>query len=160
MKLALNIEKGKAGAGGHAKSHNLRDRPTASQLPKAAWFTKAGHHSITPWRDEVMQRAEGLAKRKDAVTSLRLVFQVGNQTDWRQAPTAEHPHGKPQRPVNLNELARAVREAVEAEFGRENVVSIDMHTDESTPHVHVVVTPIWEGKLLSLIHISEPTRPY
>ena len=147
MKLALNIEKRQKAKASHSRGHNLREHPTDSQLPKAAWFTPQGHHSISPWRDEVMQRAHGLAKRKDAVVAVNLTFQVGNQTDWRQAPTAEHPHGKPQRPVNLNELARAVREAVEAEFGRENVVSIDMHTDESTPHVHVVVTPIWEGKL-------------
>ena len=147
MKLALNIEKRQKAKASHSRGHNLREHPTDSQLPKPAWFTAKGHHSVAPWRSEVMDRALSLAKRKDAVVAVNLTFQVGNQTDWRQAPTADHPHGKPQRPVNLNELARAVREAVEAEFGWENVVSIDMHTDESTPHVHAVVTPVHEGKL-------------
>jgi hypothetical protein len=33
------------------------------------------------------------------------------------------------------------------EFGEENVVGVDLHTDESSPHVHVVVTPVHDGKL-------------
>ena len=36
---------------------------------------------------------------------------------------------------------------MEKEFGDENCVGIDLHTDESSPHFHVVVTPIKDGKL-------------
>jgi hypothetical protein len=38
---------------------------------------------------------------------------------------------------------------VAAEFGWDRVISADLHTDESTPHLHVIFTPIHEGKLQS-----------
>ena len=83
--------------------------------------------------------------------AIEVVLQVGNQSDWREFPTAEHPQGQPKAgsAANLNNLMRGAKEAAVRTFGAENIVSIVLHTDESTPHVHVVFTPIVEGKLQS-----------
>lgn len=114
---------------------------------------------MMPWRGERLEAARGLARRKDAVVAIELVIQVGNQTEWRHAPDDQHPYGKPKRwPVNLNELTRAAREAVEAEFGAGNIVGLDLHTDESSPHLHAVVTPIWQGKLQAKHWLDGPAK--
>jgi len=47
----------------------------------------------------------------------------------------------------FKQWARDIRKFVEDEFGEENVLKVVAHLDESTPHLHVVVTPILEGKL-------------
>ena len=109
LKFTFAVQKMKAGDMGRAKGHNCRTHPTKSQLPKRAWFTKAGHHTITEWDDEKVIAAKQLSKRKDAVVGIDIVIQVGNQLDWREPPTEKHPEGKPRakRPADLNALAKA-----------------------------------------------------
>lgn len=85
-------------------------------------------------------------KRKDAVVAVSFVVQVGNQGDWRDLPSEDFPEGKP-RPWDeikgsVEALTKAAKEWAINEFGEENVVGIDLHLDESSPHVHVVVTPV------------------
>ncbi len=131
------------------KGHNLRLHPTSSQLKrKEAWFTQEGHHTIVEWDDSKIEKAKGLAKRKDAVVAIGFSIQLGAQTDWRDPPTEDFPEGKPRtNKAVLNKMYKGAREwAIEA-FGKENLVSVEVHTDESTPHVQLVVTPINAGKL-------------
>lgn len=149
MKFSMSIEKKKSADAGRIEGHNARLHATASQLPKAAWITPQGRHAITKPRPEVLEKARSLAKRKDAVVAVEIVIQVGNQADWRHLPDTEHPHGKKKSGASerLNALMRGVKEAAISEFGAENIISIDLHTDESTPHAHVVFAPIFEKKL-------------
>jgi hypothetical protein len=151
LKFVFNVEKLKSHQIHLVKGHNRREgHNCASQLEnKAAWFTKEGLHTFTPWNSERLAEAHKLAKRKDAVEAISIVIQVGNQADWREAANKACPEGKPKasRPVDLNALAKSSRDWAEAEFGKENVVSIEVHTDESTPHLHIIVTPIQNGKL-------------
>lgn len=149
LKFTLATRKMKAVDLGRAKGHNLRTHDTASQLPAAAWFTKQGCHSAVSWNDDLAEKATSLAKRKDAVVGIELVVQVGNQTDWRDPPTKQHPNGKPKRPApaSMQKLTEAVRRWLGAEFGPDNVISVQLHTDESTPHVQCVIAPIRDGKL-------------
>lgn len=159
MKLAIAIQKHDRTSSGRCQSHNTRQRDPWSQQPQSAWLTKQGRHQVLPWRGERLEAARGLARRKDAVVAIELVIQVGNQTEWRDPPDGQHPHGKPRRwPVDLNELSKAAREAVEAEFGAGNIVGLDLHTDESSPHLHAVVTPIWEGKLQAKHWLDGPAK--
>lgn len=145
----MAIEKMKAGDVGRAKGHNCRSHPTYSQLPKTAWFSGSGRHEVVPWNDGAIERARGLAKRKDAVVAISMIFQLGNQVDWREAPTAQCPEGRPRTGLlpHMNSLCRGVREWAEKEFGADNIVSVEIHTDESTPHLHLVVTPVHDEKL-------------
>lgn len=149
LSFSLAIEKKTSLTVGRAEGHNTRLHPTRSQLPQQAWFSASGCDSVTPWRADVLNRGKALAKRKDAVVAIELVVQLGDQTDWREMPTSEHPHGKPKAGIGsqLKLLSGAVREAAVREFGEDNIVGIDLHLDESSPHVHVVVVPERDGKL-------------
>lgn len=158
MKFTFAVQKMGATEIGRAKGHNCRTHPTASQLPRRAWFTEAGHHTIENWDDEKIHRAAALSKRKDAVVAISVVLQVGNQTDWRHPPSPEHPEGKPRKAADLNALAKASKAWLEAEFGSENVVSIEVHTDESTPHLQAVVTPVKDGKLQAKAWLNGPAK--
>jgi hypothetical protein len=149
MKFGLAIEKKNRGNIGTVEGHNNRLHQTASQLPKEAWITPQGRHEIMPFNADLVAQSKALAKRKDAVLAVELVIQVGNQTDWRDMPTAENLHGKrkPGASKKLNAIMAGVKEAAFAEFGKDRIISIDLHTDESTPHAHIVFAPIVDGKL-------------
>jgi hypothetical protein len=149
MKLSFNVEKCNRQNIGQAKAHNTRSREVSSQLPKDAWFTPAGHHTFVDWDDSKLELAKSMAKRKDAVVAIKVHIQIGNQSDWRELPDDENPHGKPKkpRPAKLDALKAGVMLALEREFGMQNLVSVELHTDESTPHVQAVITPIKDGKL-------------
>ena len=134
---------------GQCEDHNNRHHPTKSQLPKEAWFDEKGSYTVTKWDSKKIDLAKSLSKRKDAVLAIEFSLSLGNQADWRDAPTKEHPYGKPKK--GMTKIIKALTEAAKAaavnEFGAENVVGINLHLDESTPHVHIVVVPIHLGKL-------------
>ena len=146
----MSIEKHDRTSVGRCEGHNTRLHETKSQLPRRAWFDPAGRYEIAPWREGQIDAAKALAKRKDAVLAVEIVVQIGNQTDWRELPTAEHPEGKPKpgmKPI-MKKLALAAKAAAIKEFGEDNIIGIDLHLDESSPHVHIVATPITpDGKL-------------
>jgi hypothetical protein len=133
---------------GRVRGHNLRLDPTRSQIEGAGWFRSDGA-AHTEWNAARVDVAKGLATRKDAVLVIEVCIQIGNQTDWREMPTERAPWGAPKDPLPmvLNKIAWAARRAVELQFGEDNIVNFALHLDESTPHVHAVVTPIYEGKL-------------
>lgn len=136
-------------AAGRCEGHNHRTDPTASQLPQAAWLATKSHYVGGGFNQARLAEARGLAKRKDAVVAIEFVIQLGDQADWREQPTATWPHGKPRNPPPADALAmmRTAYKALASEFGDENVLDVALHMDESTPHVHVVVVPIKDGKL-------------
>lgn len=150
MKFTMAIKKHDRISAGRCEGHNARLHGTMSQLPPSAWLAKDGRVEVVPWRAEQLDAARDLARRKDAVTAIELVIQVGDQTEWREMPTSQHPHGKPKAGTRarMQALGMAARDAALAEFGEANIVGIDMHLDESSPHVHILVTPITpDGKL-------------
>ncbi len=148
LSFTFAVDKMQSPSIGRAEGHNLRLHNTQSQLRKAAWFTPEGRHEVEPWRPDVLARAKGLARRKDAVQAIQFVIQIGNQTDWRHEPEQDFPEGRPMKIADaMNSAARGIRAWVEQEFGEDNCVGIDLHTDESSPHFHVVVTPVRDGKL-------------
>lgn len=149
MKFVLAIEKKNRANIGTIKGHNQRLHATKSQLPKEAWLSEKGRHEVMPFNQVLLKEAQNLAKRKDAVLAIELIVQVGNQTDWREIPDSEHPFGKKKTGITkqMNLLIAATKEAAIAEFGKDRIISIDFHTDESTPHAHIVFAPIFNGKL-------------
>lgn len=149
MKFSMAIEKKNAANIGQAEGHNARHHPTSSQLPKSAWLSELGHHTLKKWDGALLGKAKALAKRKDAVFAVEVVLQVGNQTDWRELPTSENPFGarKPGSTKKMNALMSGVKAAAIAEFGADRIISIEVHTDETSPHAHIVFAPILNGKL-------------
>lgn len=159
LSFSLPIDKMKSTDLGRSVGHNCRLHPTASQLRPEAWFTRQGRHEVEPWRPELLEKAKGLAKRKDAVLAIQFIVQLGNQTDWRHEPEPDFPEGRPIDVADaMNRAARGIREWVAKEFGEDNCVGIDLHTDESSPHFHVVVTPIKDGKLQAKAWLDGPSR--
>lgn len=149
MKFALSIEKKNSLNLSQAEGHNARHHATKSQLPQYAWLTPQGHHTLKKWDGAVVDQAKGLAKRKDAVLAVELVIQVGNQTDWRDVPDSACPEGKPKRgnSSKMNALVAGAIQAIERDIGWSRVISAELHTDESSPHIHIVFAPIQDGKL-------------
>lgn len=147
--FSMAIKKHKSTTIGQVQGHNNRTHVTTSQLPVVAWITPEGRHEIMPFNPDLIAKSKALAKRKDAVLAVELVVQVGNQTDWREMPTPEHPHGKRKSgsSARLNAIMAGVKAAAIAEFGQERIIGVDLHTDESTPHAHIVFAPIHDGKL-------------
>ena len=92
--------------------------------------------------------------------AIELVVQVGDQTHWREMPDDSHPQGKPKRgnTAKMNALMAGVREAIGSEIGWDRVISADLHTDESSPHVHIVFAPILDGKLQAKNWVGGPAR--
>jgi regulator of replication initiation timing len=159
LSFTFAVDKMQSPSIGRAEGHNLRLHNTQSQLRKAAWFTPEGRHEVEPWRPDVLARAKGLAKRKDAVQAIQFVIQIGNQTDWRHEPEQDFPEGRPMKIADaMNSAARGIRAWVEHEFGEDNCVGIDLHTDESSPHFHVVVTPVRDGKLRAKAWLDGPSK--
>lgn len=159
LSFTFAVDKMQSPSIGRAEGHNLRLHNTQSQLRKAAWFTPEGRHEVEPWRPDVLARAKGLAKRKDAVQAIQFVIQIGNQTDWRHEPEQDFPEGRPMKIADaMNSAARGIRAWVEQEFGEDNCVGIDLHTDESSPHFHVVVTPVRDGKLQAKAWLDGPSK--
>lgn len=159
LTFAFSAAKMKKGDLSIAKGHNLRTHDTESQLPKSTWLAKEAHYTMTRWNDEQAEKARHMAKRKDAVVGIEMTFQVGSQVDWREEPTKEHPHGKAKKyPANLKAMGQQIGKFLAAEFGAENVVSLELHMDESSPHFHAVVTPIKDGKLNAKHWMDGPAR--
>jgi hypothetical protein len=93
----------------------------------------------------VSQRIEkghtgGKAIRKDAVKFLSLIL------------TGTHEQTKK---INLassglyNEWVRANINFLEDEYGKENIVKLELHRDEKTPHFHAIVVPLTKDGRLS-----------
>jgi hypothetical protein len=151
MKFVFNIEKLKKHQIQHARRHNLREQTTESVIKeKNAWFNKTGRFTTVEWNENRLSDARKLSKRKDAIEAISFILQIGNQTDWRDPPTLENPAGAPKSPppLNLLTIEKTVLSWAEYEFGRENIVSIELHLDESTPHFHIICTPIFENQLI------------
>lgn len=148
LSFVMNVEKMKATDFGRARSHNTRNRKPESQLEKAAWFDERGHYSIDgfDWKNDQVDLAISKAKRKDAIIAYSIILQVGNQDDWRDRPTKDRPCGEPRQDEeakkNIVNLQNGAKEWAIQEFGAHNIVSMEMHLDESSPHVHMIVTPI------------------
>lgn len=160
MKFVFDVAKLKSHQIGLVRAHNLREgkKDRMSQVDKNAWFSKRERLEIVPWSQKRLSEARALSKRKDAVEALSFIVQVGNQADWREPSTAECPTGRPRNPPPADpiKMAEAAKKWAEKEFGKENVVSLELHLDESTPHLHLIVTPIFEGKLQAKKWLNGP----
>lgn len=149
MNFSFATQKLKAADVGRIRGHNERHHPTASQLPPPAWFDPRSAINGVPWQQAKVDRARSLSKRKDAVVAISVVIQVGDQHAWRGPPSPEFPYGRPKNPppADVLKLAQAATTALARTFGKDNLVSVSLHLDESSPHVHAVVTPVKDGKL-------------
>ena len=158
MKFCFSVQKMKLGDMSAAKRHNKREHRTSSQIEDPAlWFSTKGHHSLIPWNGERVAYARSKMTRKDAVVGLEFVIQVGNQDDYRNKDKDKTPIKGTGFGAKLNDSINEIHTWATKKFGAENIVSLDLHMDESSPHFHLVVTTVDAEKLNAKKWISGRT---
>lgn len=121
---------------GHALGHNKRIR----NVKNADKERECLNTSIT-YVDDIKKHVKGLDKvhkkttgkraRKDAVRIIEVIMTSDKNFFER---------------VNDSEYFEACRKWLVEVFGEENILSMDIHRDERTPHVHFLVVPMKDGK--------------
>lgn len=128
-----------------AKRHNKRIGNPSSQIKKSElWFLERGHISFIDWNVERVAKARSLMTRKDAIVGLEFVVQIGNQNDYRDSDDVpkKTTSGGGIFGAELLKTKDALVAWATQKFGADNIVSLDFHADESTPHFHLVVSAI------------------
>lgn len=116
-----------------SSSHMMRTRPTPNAAPEVS--NKILQGSAAPAKD-VFDKLDSLEKiRKNAV--LAIEFLASGSPEWWEHATAEA----------KNEWVRRVKDQINKEFGVDNVVHMQLHLDEKTPHLTGLVVPLDGGKL-------------
>lgn len=82
--------------------------------------------------------------RKDAV---RYLVARANMPDYSQRTPAEH-----------EEWVRRVRNFFADKYGKDNVVDVRWHFDQTTPHLHLTIVPMTEDGRLSAKDVFKPTK--
>ena len=153
MRASIAIAKFNALTVTQAHRHNAREHDTASQVDPHLRFGD-NVHATRFTNPEALDNARALAKRKDAVLAVGLSLQLGAHDDWRDQNSMPRDPA-PADPKRL--LAMAIQFA-QKKFGKENIVSVDLHLDETTPHVQILATPIVGGKLNAKHFVGGPAK--
>ncbi len=123
---------------GGVGSHHSRDRETPNADPTVAnlWLKQPAGGIVEGMRD----RLSGIKIRKNGVMAYE--FLLTASPEFFRSDDGEIQHQK------VIAFSRKAMAWLRDTFGQDNVVSVICHLDESTPHVHAIVTPIdARGKL-------------
>lgn len=120
------------------EEHNRRQYQ-ADKMPPNIDLSRS--HLNTEWiacdkanfKEAIKEKLSGVTVRKNAVIALEYVLGASPEFFERT--------GKPKSYLNH------CIEFVEGRHSPENIVAINMHLDEMTPHVHVLVVPLVEKKV-------------
>ena len=121
-----------------ALAHNLRLQDTPNADPTKSRRNKHGQGMVTI--DECMSRYKNLIGTKKVRTNAVHAIEVVVS-------------GSPERmhemtPKERNDFFKESLDWLGKEFGgKSNCVGVVVHNDEKTPHMHVIFTPIVDGKL-------------
>ena len=124
-------------------AHNHRKgvvQPNVNQL-----MTKHNYSSSVCIVDAINKRLPA-KMRKDAVQSLEFIISASPEFFERLSGELK-PNTSLRSSERFMDWANTSIKWMEKEFGKENVVDYTLHLDETTPHLHVVVVPIHEGRL-------------
>lgn len=145
MKYAvIRMRKVKADDKSGMDAHNRR---IGEQQPNVdPSMTRLNHSSSSSIVDAINKRLPA-KMRKDAVQSLEFIISASPEFFERLAQgrprSGDWLRGNPEFMDWVNTSAKWMKH----EFGVENVVDVTLHLDETTPHLHVVVVPIVNGRL-------------
>ena len=86
---------------------------------------------VAAWRKKLEERGIDAKKlRKDSVKAIEMTLHASG--DWFDNATKKE----------RAEWARRGWAFAEKKFGKENILSINLHDDETTPHIHVLAVPL------------------
>jgi len=122
------------GSIGSKDSHELRQRETLNADPEREQLNRQVIGTVAA--DDVKERlgSTGVAIRKDSVLAID-VFATASPEFFAR----NHPDDPACR-----EFQRSLVDFLHKEFGKDNVVSLRAHHDETSPHWHATVVPIRE----------------
>lgn len=124
-----------------AAAHVGRKRPTPNADPAKAKDNKTLHGSVDPVQAvEDRYQATGATKRKNGVLAYEFIITASPEFFREKNEYGHHE-------VELTEaLGEKAVSWLKKEFGEDNVLSVNMHLDEATPHIHAYVTPLKVNK--------------
>jgi hypothetical protein len=122
------------GSIGGKDSHELRQRETLNADPEREQLNRQVIGMVAA--DDVKERlgSTGVAIRKDSVLAID-VFATASPEFFAR----NHPDD-----TSCREFQRSLVDFLHKEFGKDNVVSLRAHHDETSPHWHATVVPIRE----------------
>lgn len=113
--------------------HNTREAMPPNADPKRS------NYNFTPdSSQEIMERYSALLPqkvRKDAVHAVEVIATAS--PDWFNGP----------KKGDIGAFGEATMKWCNRFFGKDNVISVTIHIDEMTPHIHVIAMPLVNGKL-------------
>jgi len=135
----INVKEVRARGIGGCEEHNRRQYgkdnmpknidPSRSHLNEE-WIA-GGKASFT---EAIGEKLEGLAVRKNAVLALEYVLGASPEFFGRS-------------PDNAKGYLACCEQFVKDKHGEENIVAVNRHFDEKTPHVHMLVVPVTEKEV-------------
>lgn len=121
-------------------AHHVRTRPTPNADPDGDVVVLVG--SGDPYNDVVRRLMDAAAPRSNAVLAVELVLSAGPEYFRPEDPQSYGMYDS----ERVAEFAKTVRAWAFETYGA-NLVSLVLHLDEATPHLHGVVVPVLHGRL-------------
>lgn len=152
MYAVIRMEKRKGAAISAIEKHNNRALEILTDGTEKQWAENAdrelSQYNISYKKYEDLNLNQSIHKhlkevgitktRKDAVKAVEILCTAspeyfnGNEIDERLTKFCKHAQG-----------------FIAEKFGKENIMTIDIHLDEKTPHIHFVIVPLTKDKRLS-----------
>lgn len=149
MKAVIDIKKQKTNQQiKDISDHNLR-ATTSRNVDKER--TKNNKFFVGSSKtDPIAEMEKRLAKcpkfRKDAVKLVNLVFSAS--PEFFQNSTKQQ----------INDWEKSTQSYIEETFGKDNIIYSVVHHDEKTPHFHVAIVPVKDGKLNASYWFDGPAK--
>lgn len=149
MKQVINILKLKSNQDiDEVANHNLRQVPSRNVNSKKSHLNKffIGSPGMNTTQ-ELEKKLEKVPKfRKDANRMVNLVLSAS--PEFFQNATKK----------DIQDWEKATQKWAEDTFGKDNILYSVVHHDEKTPHFHIAIVPIFEGKLRSNHWFDGPAK--
>lgn len=116
------------GAVGGSSSHMARTRPTHNADPDVANVGLAG--SVNPAADVEARLSVATERRKNSVLAIEVMASAS--PEWFATASL----------ADRDEWVRRTHDWLVGQFGRENVAHLQLHLDETTPHITGMVVPV------------------
>lgn len=122
-----------------AMGHNLRTIPVPNSNPDKTelnYYLGATDFASFIHRMEKRFQENDIEPRKDAVQAVEFVMSASPEF-WKGKTINE-----------ITEWGNSSVNFIHKKFGKENVLNVSLHLDESNPHIHLILTPITpDGRL-------------
>lgn len=122
---------------GAAQAHTYRTRDTPNADPKRAALNVVGLGTRGDLVGDVRRRVAAVTDRPRKNAVLALEFLLTASPEWWEGKTDKE----------VKAWARASTVWLREEFGKDNVVHVVLHRDETSPHLVAMVVPEKEGRL-------------